>query len=79
MLCYTSKKGVLRSTEKSAVGKGEANRKLVCFAKSYPCLFSSDLQCRASTELGGCRGAGLSGTLTMLWAWVGGPMHSPVT
>lgn len=79
MLCYTSKKGVMRSTENFAFGKREANRKLAPFAKAVSTRVLPPQPYRAERALpGGCREADLPGT-HLLGAGVGGPMHSPVT
>lgn len=72
-LCYTSKKEVLRSTKKSAVGKGEPNRKLVCFAKSLSTSFplrppAQSKHCQVSAGDLICQAL-----LTMPWGWVGDP------
>lgn len=78
-LCYTSKNGLLRSTEKSVVGKQEI-RKLVCFANSVSVssLLRAPVQnrhCQVAAEELICQ----AGALAVPWAWVGGSVHRPVT
>ena len=69
----------MRSTEKFAFGKGEANRKLAHFAKALSTHVLPPQRYIAEGALpGGCRGADLPGT-HLLGAGVGGPMHSSVT
>lgn len=74
----TSKKGVLRSTGKSTVGKGEPNRKLVCFARSLSLAFLlgppvQSKHCQVAAEelicqaLWLCPGLGWEHPCTALW------------
>lgn len=78
MLCYTSKNGVLRSTEKSVVGKRGIRSEAGVLANSV----SMSSLLRPSVQNRHCQVAAeelICQALTVPWAWVGGPVHRPVT